>query len=144
MSKYLSVMSNSHLVILKKHYLDKILDGSKPVEVRLLKTASAPYGCIAVGDKLYLKKSAGPVCAVAEVSSFQEYRNLTAEKVMQLKAIYNHLIFGTDEYWRQKADSKFAVFVWLRKVSMINPTMINKKDWRAWVVLTEKQNYGLF
>jgi len=137
-------MSNSHLAILKKRYLDKILDGSKPVELRLLKAAFPPYSSIAIGDKLFLKQSSGPVCAIAQVSSFQEHSNLTPKKISQLKAVYNHLVFGTDEYWKEKAESKYAVFIWMKDIKKIKPRMINKQDMRAWVVLSKKENYGLF
>jgi hypothetical protein len=33
--------------------------------------------------------------------------------------------------------------VWLEDVKSIKPVRINKKDWRAWVVLTEKEEFGL-
>jgi len=33
--------------------------------------------------------------------------------------------------------------VWLKDVRTIEPVRIHKKDWRAWVVLTEKENFGL-
>jgi len=141
---YFPNMLNSHLVILKKVYLDKILDGTKPVELRLTKTAVPPFGSIAIGDRLFLKQSSGPVCAVAQVSSFQELRDLTPAKISQLKAVYNHLVGGADDYWKLKSDSKFAVLVWLKNVRTINPVRIYKKDWRAWVILTEKENFGLF
>jgi ASC-1-like (ASCH) protein len=136
-------MPNTHLVILKKCYLDKIIEGSKPVELRLLKTACQPYGSVAIGDKLFLKQSSGPVCATAEISSFQEYNNLTPEKISKLKAVYNHLVFGTDEYWAEKSESKFAVFVWMKNVKPIKPMMIKKLDWRAWVVLKPGNDFGL-
>lgn len=136
-------MPNNHLVILKKCYLDKILAGSKPVELRLLKAAFAPYDSVSIGDKLFLKQSSGPVCAVAKVSSFQQYENLTPAGINKLKAIYNHLVFGTDEYWQLKSDSKFAVFIWMKDIKRIDPVMIDKKDWRAWVVLTKEDNFGL-
>jgi predicted transcriptional regulator len=137
-------MSKSHLVILKKLYLDKILDGSKKIELRLLKAGSAPFGCVANGDRLFLKESSGPVCAVAQVSAFTEFRNLTPAKINRLKAEFNNLVLGDDEYWKWKSDCKFAVLIWLKKVKSINPLRINKNDLRAWVVLTEKENFGLF
>lgn len=141
---YFPVMPKSHLVILKKLYLDKILNGSKTIELRLLKAAFPPFGCIAAGDRLFLKESSGPVCAVAQVSAFTELKNLTPGKILSLKAEFNNLILGDDEYWKLKSDSKFAVLVWIKKVRAIKPVRIYKKDWRAWVVLTEKQNFGLF
>ena len=136
-------MPNSHLVILKKFYLDKILDGSKKVELRLTKTAIPPFGCISVGDILILKESSGPVCAVAQVSAFKQVSNLTPAKIAQLKSQYNHLICGAESYWQFKSDSKFATLCWLKNVRSIAPVRIYKKDWRAWVVLTEKANFGL-
>ena len=47
------------------------------------------------------------------------------------------------EYWQKKADCKFGFLVWLKDVRAIEPVRIHKTDWRAWVVLTEKENFGL-
>jgi ASC-1-like (ASCH) protein len=141
---YFPDMPKSHLVILKKLYLDKIFSGSKTIELRLLKAAFPPFGCVAAGDRLFLKESSGPVCAIAQVSEFTEFRNLTPAKILKLKAEFNNLILGDDEYWKLKSDSKFAVLVWIKKVRAIKPVRIYKKDWRAWVVLTERENFGLF
>ncbi|MGA2915681.1 MAG: ASCH domain-containing protein [Sedimentisphaerales bacterium] len=136
-------MLNYHLVILKKYYLDKILDGSKRVELRLTKTAVPPFGCSAAGDILVLKESSGPVCAVAQVSAVKQVSNLTPVKIAQLKTQYNHLICGADAYWQFKSDSQFAVLLWLKNVKSIAPVRIYKKDWRAWVVLKKPYDYGL-
>ena len=32
---------------------------------------------------------------------------------------------------------------WLKDVKTIRPVYISKKDWRGWVVLTDKENFGL-
>ena len=58
-------MPNYHLAILKKPYLDAILEGRKPVESRFTITKRAPFGQIFKGDKVFLKQSSGPVCATA-------------------------------------------------------------------------------
>lgn len=134
---------NYHLVILKKPYLDLILNGRKSVESRFTRTRCAPFGRILVGDELFFKISSGPVCARATVSKVKEFTNLTKEKVNKLKKQYNHLICGGDEYWQEKQDCDFGILVWLKNVKPIEPVRIDKKDWRAWVVLTEAQNYGL-
>jgi hypothetical protein len=39
--------------------------------------------------------------------------------------------------------SRFGFLAWLTDVKPIEPVRIHKKDWRAWVVLTEKENFGL-
>ena len=137
------VMSNYHLAILKQSYLNAILEGSKVVESRLTKTRRAPLGRIEAGDKIFFKVSSGAVCAVGVVADVKSFTCLTPAKVVELKEQYNHLVLGDDDYWVGKADSKFAVLVWLKDVRVIEPIRISKKDWRAWVVLTEKNNFGL-
>ena len=95
------------------------------------------------GDKLFLKISSGPVCAVATAAAVKNFENLTPEQIIEIKQQYNHLIGGADEHWQNRADCKFGFLVWLKDVRAIEPVRIHKKDWRAWVVLTEKDNFGL-
>jgi ASC-1-like (ASCH) protein len=140
---YFPSMPNFHLVILKKFYLDKILDGSKHIESRLTKSAVLPFGCVARGDTLFLKESCGPVCAIAQVAAVKQFSNLMPAKISALKAGYNHLIVGAESYWKAKSDCKFAVLLWLKNVRSIKPIRIYKKDWRAWVVLKKPNDFGL-
>ncbi len=136
-------MPNYHLAILKKPYLDAILEGRKPVESRFTITKRSPFGQIFKGDKVFLKQSSGPVCAAATVSAVKSFPNLTPAEVLDIKAQYNHLILGTDEHWKHFAQCNFGLLIWLADVKSIEPVMINKKDWRAWVVLNDRENYGL-
>jgi len=136
-------MKKYHLVILKKPYLEAILEGYKTIESRFGKTRQAYFGQVLAGDKLFLKQSSGPVCATATVAAVKTIENLTPQKIIELKERYNQLIRGSNEYWRSRADCKFGVLVWLKDVRAIEPVRICKKDWRAWVVLTEKENFGL-
>ena len=136
-------MANYHLVILKKPYLEAILDGRKTVESRFTKTRREPFGRIQPGDRLFLKVSSGPVCAIATVAAVKKFENLTPEHISEIKQQFNHYIIGSDEYWQSKADCRFGLLVRLKDVEPIEPVRIHKKDWRAWVVLTEKENFGL-
>ena len=136
-------MANYHLVILKKPYLAAILDGSKTIESRFTMTRRAHFGRVLPGDKLFLKESSGPVCAVATASVVKNFENLTPQQIIEIKQQYNHHIRGSDEYWRSKADCRFGLLVWLKDVEPIEPVRIRKRDWRGWVVLTEKENFGL-
>lgn len=136
-------MSNYHLVILKRPYLEAILAGRKRIESRFTKTKRVHFGRVLPGDKLFLKESSGPVCAVAKAAAVKNFENLTHEQIAALKEQYNHLIVGGDEYWQSKVDCKFGFLVWLKDVERIEPVRIRKKDWRAWVILTEKENFGL-
>jgi len=128
---------------LKKPYLDAILEGRKQIESRFTKTKRYAFGRTLPGDKLFLKESSGPVCATAIVTAVKKFENLTPEKILEIKKQYNNDIAGSDQYWLSKMDSKFALLVWLKGARAIDPVRIHKKDWRAWVVLTEKENFGL-
>ena len=136
-------MATFHLAILKKAYLDAILDGEKIVESRFTKTCRAPFGQISNGDKIFLKQSSGFVCGTATVSALKQFESLTPAKLLCIKEKYNHLIGGREEFWQSKIDSKFGLLVWLKDVERIEPIQIDKKDWRAWVVLTQQENFGL-
>lgn len=136
-------MTNYHLVILKKPYLDAILAGQKRIESRFSKARPYALGRVLPGDKLFLKESSGPVCATARIKAVKNFENLTPKQIIEIKKQYNHYIIGSDEYWRSRSDSRFGFLVWLGDVKSIKPVRINKKDWRAWVVLTEKEDFGL-
>jgi len=136
-------MPDYHLVILKKPYLDLILAGQKTVESRFTRTKRPPFGKVASGDTLFLKESSGPVRAVATAAAVKNFAELTPEQITAIKQQYNRLIKGAEQYWQDKADCRFGLLVWLEDVQPIEPLRISKKDWRAWVVLTEKENFGL-
>jgi hypothetical protein len=40
-------------------------------------------------------------------------------------------------------NSSFGVLLWLKNAQRIPPMMITKADWRAWVVLTKNEHFGL-
>ena len=134
---------NNHLVILKKPFLDAILAGQKKIESRFSKVKPAAFGRILPGDRLFLKVSSGPVCATATVAAVESFEDLTPVEIVELRRRYNRYILGSDQYWASKKDSRFGFLAWLEGVEPIEPVKIGKKDWRAWVVLTKKQDFGL-
>ena len=137
-------MANCHLVILKKPYLDAILSGKKKVESRFSKSRRNFLNSIKAGDLLFLKQSSSPVCATARVEKVRFYENINSRLIMEIKKQFNSLICGDEDFWQSALDCRFATLVRLTDVKRIEPVRINKKDWRAWVVLTEKENFGLF
>jgi ASC-1-like (ASCH) protein len=136
-------MANYHLVILKKPYLDAILAGRKTIESRLTRTRHHFFGQVQAGDKLFLKVSSGPVCAAATVAAVKCFENLTPQQIGDIKRRYNHYIQADEQYWQSKADCRFGFLARLKNIEPIEPRQIRKKDWRAWVVLTAKENFGL-
>ncbi|MFC1739598.1 ASCH domain-containing protein [Planctomycetota bacterium] len=136
-------MKKYHLVILKKPYLEAILAGRKKLESRFSSAKRPPFGQVKVGDKLFLKKSSGPVCATATVAQVKNFENLCRHKILRLKHQYNDLICGSEEYWQSKAHCAFGILLWLEDIREIEPVRIAKSDWRAWVVLKEGKDFGL-
>lgn len=136
-------MANYHLVILKKPYLEAILAGRKRIESRFFKTMRGSFQRVLPGDKLFLKESSGPVCAVAKAGAVKRFENLTPKQIAKIKEQYNQHIKGSDEYWLGRENCKFGFLVWLEDVQAIKPVRISKKDWRGWVVLTKKDDFGL-
>jgi ASC-1-like (ASCH) protein len=135
---------NYHLAILKKPYLDAILAGRKTIESRLYQTKQKWLEQVSAGDKILLKASSGPVMATATVDKVKYFENLTAGQIVQMQKQYNQQILGDEQYWQEKANSQFGVLVWLKDIRPISHRFIKKFDWRAWVVLTPKENFGLF
>ena len=136
-------MANSHLVILKRPFLDAILAGRKSIESRFMRTRRAPFGKVAAGDKLFFKITSGPVCATGRVRKVMSFDNLTPKRLGQIKRTYNGRIVAGDQYWADRRDCKRGVLIWLDCVRPVEPVWIDKKDWRAWVVLTAQSNFGL-
>jgi ASC-1-like (ASCH) protein len=132
-----------HLAILKKPYLDAILDGRKTIESRLYRTNHKWLRQVSAHDILFLKVSSGPVMATAEISAVKYFDNLTTEKITELKIKYNRHIIGNEQYWQEKMNARFGILVWLKNIRPITPIFIRKADWRAWVVLTQNEHFGL-
>ena len=106
-------------------------------------TRRPAFGRVRAGDKLFLKVSSGPVCATATAEAVKNFENLTPERILDIKQLYNNDIGGSNEYWQSKMDCKFCFLVWLNDVRPIEPVRIDKKDWRAWVILKEGRDFGL-
>ena len=134
---------NYHLVILKKQYLGAILAGRKTIESRFYQTKQKWLSQVSSGDKIFLKATSGPVMATAAVNKVKYFDNLTSDQMIKLQKQYNQQVLGDEQYWREKKDSRFGILVWLKDVHSVPPRFIKKFDWRAWVVLTPKENFGL-
>jgi hypothetical protein len=136
-------MPDYHLVILKKPYLDAILSGRKKIESRFARAKPSALGRVHPGDKLFLKVSSGPILAIATARRVEHFSDLTPKQITAIKRRYNQDIGGSEQYWADKINCKFGFLVWLADVRPIEPLRIIKRDWRAWVVLTERENFGL-
>lgn len=124
-----------HLVILKKAYLDRILDGSKTVECRLSCVRLPPYGSVRRGDTLWLKQSGHWIRGTARVRSVRYFHPLDRAMLALLKERYSRAIGADRSFFRWKKQRRFATVIRLSQVRDIAPIAYPKSDRRAWVVL---------
>ena len=126
----------THLAILREHYLIRILMGVKTIESRFLRVRTAPYGRVAVDDRMLLTRSGGPITATARVAKVAFYDNLTPARVAALIDQHAAGLCLDDDVLDRVQHSRYAVLIWLSDVAPIeHPPILNKRDRRAWVVL---------
>ena len=126
-----------HVAILKRPYLEAILDRRKTVEARLTRTAMPPYGKIASGELMFLKASGGPFMATASAGSVVAERDLTPERFDALRTRFQPAVGGTDEFWNQRrATTRYATFTELTDVQpcSVGP-LYRVANMKAWYVL---------
>jgi len=111
----------AHLAVLKRHYLDAVIEGRKTVELRLARTRAAPFGKVVPRDTIYLKQSSGPVRAVAAAGRVLSLENLTPAKIRALRREHNHLVLGAPDYWRARSSARYATLIWLANVRELAP-----------------------
>ena len=127
-----------HIAILKPDLLQAILDGRKTVESRLTKQQRPPWGCIAPGERIFLKVSAGPFRATAVAGRVREHDGLTPKKVDRLRQKWDRWVCGDDAYWSWKRDSRFACFVELLDVEPLSVgPQYQVQHMKAWYVLPD-------
>jgi hypothetical protein len=124
-----------HLGIFVEPFLRFVLDGTKTVESRFSTYRCAPYEAVQAGDALLLKRSSGPIIAVAEVSKVWYYE-LDSQSWDTIKTRFGPLLRIEDPaFWTRKASSCFATLMLLERVEQFSPVSCLKKDRRGWVVL---------
>jgi hypothetical protein len=127
-----------HIAIVTSPYDKLILSGRKKVEARLTRTALPPFGTIAPGDRIHIKRSSGPFVAVATAARVLTVDQLTPKLIDQLRRQYDKWICGADSYWQAKRDAQFATLVWLRDVRpCTDAPRYRPQNMRAWYTLDD-------
>lgn len=127
-----------HVAIVTAPYDRLILAGEKTAECRLTKTALPPFGCVAPGERVFLKRSGGPFFAVAVVARVWMADRLTPADVKKLRDRFDPVVCGTPAYWRSKRDATYATLVWLRDVQPCSLRPRYKtQNMRAWYTLPD-------
>lgn len=126
---------NHHLVIIKKVYLDSVLQGQKTTECRLSRTRRPPFGAVRVGDTLWLKQSGGQILATAKVGRVEFLHPLTPTRLAALQAGYADSLRVGKGFFDSYRRARFATLIWLSRIRRVEPLPYEKRSRCAWVVL---------
>ncbi len=131
-----------HVAILRRPYVDMILRGEKTIESRLTVRPLPPYRAIEPGQRICIKISSGPYAAEAVATKVVFYDGLTPARVEQLRRQYQRHVGGDDDYWRAKANVRYATFITLGQVraSTLGPPI--RSSGLAWFVLDDLSPRG--
>lgn len=123
-----------HLAVFVEPFLRFVLDGTKKVESRFTVYRQPPYGMVRPRDVLLVKRSSGPVVALAEISEVWYYE-LDRDAWDTIRTRFGSLLRIDDaDFWDRKAGSCFATLMRLVHVEPIDPVPCSKRDRRGWVV----------
>ena len=125
-----------HLAVLTEPFCSLLLDGAKTIESRFSRVRCAPYGTLAEGDIVVVKKTGGPVTGAFQAGTVRSY-HLTPVCVAQLRDQYAaQICAGDNQFWADRADCAYATLVDVTHVRLLPVQAFPKKDRRGWVQLT--------
>lgn len=129
-----------HLAVFVEPFLQFVLDRKKTVESRFSINRCAPYKVVQSGDLILIKRSGGPIVAVAETSRAWFYE-LDGQALSSIKAKFGSVLCIEDpSFWDSKTNSCYGTLIQLGRVEPISPVSCLKRDRRGWVVVRESQN----
>lgn len=129
---------NIHLGIFIEPYLQLIIDEKKTIESRFSVNQCPPFGRVAKGDVLLLKRSGGPIVAICQINDVWSY-HLDKALWNEIKDVHAKALCIEDpEFWKQKINSNYATLMRVKNVYSLNPICFEKSDRRGWVVLSNK------
>lgn len=126
-----------HLGVFVEPYLNYILEGKKTVESRFSINKCAPYNKVNSGDVILLKKSGGPIVAIARIAKAWSY-NLDINSWKEIKTDFiNELCIQDPNFWEIKKNATYATLMTLEYVQEIAPIEFKKRDRRGWLILND-------
>jgi hypothetical protein len=123
-----------HIACMIEPFLGYILEGKKTIESRFSKPLIPPYRHVAVGDVVLLK--AGPIVASFRAASV-EFIELNEHELARLVKDHSAAICADDEFWRIRADKRYATLLGISDVRRLTPLKVDKQDRRGWMMLRD-------
>ncbi len=111
-----------HLAVVHRRYLDMILAGVKTAEARLTRTRREPYASLRAGEPIYFKQTGGPIRARADAARVHRFELTGPRDLRRLRRRFETRLGGPDDYWKTKADARYAIIIELARVEPVDET----------------------
>ncbi len=130
-------LTSLHLALLTEPFLSLLINGTKTIESRFSRVRCAPYGCLARGDVIAVKKTGGPVLG-AFIAGPVTSHQLTPARVTELRERFATPLCASDDgFWDQRSGCAYVTLVAVEHVRCLPEITFPKKDRRGWVQLTQ-------
>lgn len=124
-----------HLAVLNEPYLGFILDGRKTVESRFAMRRVPPYQRVYPTDVLLLKRAAGPIVGLCQVTDTWFY-SLTNDSWNTIRQVFaQSLCADWPDFWASRQKARFVTLMRIGQVRAVGPIACDKRDRRGWVVI---------
>ncbi|MCL6646947.1 MAG: ASCH domain-containing protein [Chloroflexi bacterium] len=130
-----------HLAILAPEPLAEILGGRKTVESRLARDRRPPWGRVAPGDRIWLKRAGGPVMAVARAAWVRFWLLASEEEREALWATPG--LCPTAAYRQAKQQARYATLIGLTALTPLAPFPLLLRGRAAWRLLGKDLSHQL-
>lgn len=127
-----------HLAVLIEPYLEFILLGKKTIESRFGVQRRPPYESVDRGDVIILKRAAGPVVGLCEVSHAWFYALDPASWTTIQRDFARAICAQDDAFWDERKHASFATLIRIQRVHRFDPIDCGKRDRRGWVIMYQK------
>lgn len=123
-----------HVAVFHEPFLTWVLEGKKRVESRFSQKQVAPFGTIAPGDAVLLKRVAGPLVGIFHVNAAWSYR-LDPSTWSFIRKRFSELLCAEDEeFWVERKHARYATLISIDSVRRLPEILYPKTDRRGWVV----------
>jgi hypothetical protein len=132
-----------HLAVMVEPYLARVLASEKTIEARFARVRAAPFGRVARGDVIWLKRSSGPIVASVRAAQVRQFSGLTPERVDALLARWGGALQLEDDFVAHARHCRYATLIWLARLKVLPaPVPYRRRERRGWVVLDQGWSPG--
>lgn len=125
----------NHLAVVRKPFLDLILEGKKTIDSRWTQNRTAPFWKVKRGDTIYFKETGKPACATANVAEVR-FMKVTPDIAEKIRIKFGkELCADMFDNWEDLRHMNFVTLVFLRDVKPIEPLRISCYSRNGWVCL---------